>query len=153
MSEEKVELPVEESSEQSLEEPQERPDLNAELQELGHQLTAATRAVLASPEAKDLRAQLQKGLESLEKTAGNLANQARETKVGQKVEASVAETSATVRERRILEIFADSVASALRSLNTALGQAVEKAEAHAEQTDKPKSAPQQIDIVESEEEE
>jgi hypothetical protein len=147
MSEEKMEQPVDERTEEAAEEKRPAANIGDELQELGHQLTAATKAVLASPEAKEMRAQLQRGMESLEKTVNQLAGQARETKVGQTVESSVNEAAATMKERRVLETVGETIGAALRAVNQALGQAVEKAETHAETT---RSAPQQIEVVDPE---
>jgi hypothetical protein len=151
MSEEKVEMPVEEQVEALAEEGAARPDIAAELQQLGQQLAAATKAVLEGPEAQEFKGQLQRGLESLEKSVNKLVAQARETPVGQKVESGVSEAAATMKERRVLETLAESVASALQTVNRSLGQAVEKAQTRAEEA-KAKSAPQQIEILEAEEE-
>jgi hypothetical protein len=143
MSEENmaVETPEEETKEEA---PQ--PDIAAELQEFGHQLAAATKAVFASPEAQEAKTQLQRGLDSLSKTVNQLADQARETKVGQKVESGVSEASATLKEKRVLETLADSVAGALQAVNKAMGQAVEKAEKRTE-TKSAKKGPKQIEVV------
>jgi hypothetical protein len=147
----KKELQVsEEKVEELLEEGAEAPDIASELQELGRQLAAATKAVLAGPEAQELKVQLRRGLESLEKSVNKVAAQARETTVGQKVESGVSGATATLKERRVLETMAESVATALRTVNKSLGQAVEKAQARAEEAEK--SAPQQIEIVGPEEE-
>ncbi len=151
MSEEKAEMPVEEQVEALAEEGAARPDIAAELHQLGQQLAAATKAVLEGPEAQELKGQLQRGLESLEKSVNKLVAQARETSVGQKVESGVSEAAATMKERRVLETLAESVASALQTVNRSLGQAVEKAQTRAEEA-KAKSAPQQIEILEAEEE-
>ncbi|MGD9100640.1 MAG: hypothetical protein PVF45_09190 [Anaerolineae bacterium] len=149
MSEENiaVETPEEETKEEA---PQ--PDIANELQEFGHQLAAATKAVLASPEAQEAKVQLQRGLDSLSKTVNQLADQARETKVGQKVESGVSEASATLKEKRVLETLADSVAGALQAVNKAMGQAVEKAEKRTE-AKAVKKGPQQIEVVETDMEE
>lgn len=160
MSEEKVETPLEEGAGTETEEQAgvlaesegAKPNIAHELQQLGHQLTTATRAVLESPEAQEVGSQLQRGLESLEKTVSQLVSQARETKVGKKVESSVSEAASTVKERGMLDTLAESVASALQTVNQTLGQAVEKAQARAEEAKVKKSAPQQIEIVASEEE-
>jgi hypothetical protein len=159
MSEEKVELPLEEEAATAAEEqavvPSEsegaKPDIAHELQELGHQLTNATKAVLESPEAQEVGAQLQRGLESLEKTVSQLVGQARETKVGKRVETSVSEAATTVKERGVLDTLAESVASALQTVNQTLGQAVEKAQARTEEAKAKRSAPQQIEVVADEE--
>lgn len=150
MSEEKttLETPVEEGTEAPFEEKKSQ-NIATELQEFGHQLAAATKAVMESPEAQEAKVQLQRGLESLGKTVNQLAAQARETKVGQKVESGVSEASATLKEKRVFETLSESVASALHTVNQTLGQAVEK----TEQRTKTKSAPRQIEIVEGEEEE
>jgi hypothetical protein len=154
MSEEQVthQTPEEGAEAPAEEQAVSKPDVAAELQELGQQLAAATKAVLESPEAQELRTQLQRGLESLEKSVNQLVGQARETKVGQRVESGVSEATSTVRERRMLETLAESVASALHTLNQSLGQAVEKAEARAEEAKTKRLPPQQIEVVEAEEE-
>lgn len=160
MSEERVETPLEEGSEAPAEEPAvasaesetPKPDIAKELQNLGHQLTTATSAVLESPEAQEVGAQLQRGLESLQKAVNQLVGQARETKVGRKVESGVSEATTSIKERGVLESLTESVASALQSVNQTLGQAAEKAQARAEEAKAKKSAPQQIEIVEGEEE-
>jgi len=148
MSEEKTELPVEEEAQAPTEEA--GPNVGDELQELGRHLTDATRAILESPEAKELGAQLQRGLESLQGAVNQLLGQARETKVGKTVEGGVSEAATSVKDRRVLETLGESVATALSTVNRSLGQAVEKVEARAKEAKKP--APQQIEIVEGEEE-
>jgi hypothetical protein len=152
MSEEKVEELVEEQAEAPGEESATSQDIASELQELGRQLAAATKAVMEGPEAQELKTQLQRGLESLGKSVNKVAAQARETTVGKKVESGVSGATATLRERRVLETMADSVATALRTVNESLGQAVEKAQVRAEEAKAKKAAPQQIEIVGSEEE-
>lgn len=148
MSEEKTELPVEEE----IQAPAEGagPNVGDELQELGRHLTDATRAILESPEAKEMGAQLQRGLESLQGAVNQLLGQARETKVGKTVESGVSEAATSVKDRRVLETLGESVATALNTVNRSLGQAVEKVEARAKEAEK--SAPQQIEIVAGEEE-
>ncbi len=150
MSEEKeqLETPVEEEMTKAPAE-EAKADIAGELQEFGHQLTAATKAVLASPEAQEAKTQLQKGLESLSKTVNQLADQARETKVGQKVEGGVSDASASLKEKRVFETLTESIGKALQTVNQTLGQAVEKTEKRTEA----KSTPQQIEVVGSEEEE
>lgn len=150
MSEEKVETTIEEQVEAVATEEAPKANIASELQELGRQLAAATKAVLEGPEAQELKVQLQHGLESLEKSVSKVATQARETPVGQKVESGVSEVASTVKERRMLESLADSVASALQTVNQSLGQAVEKAQTRAEEAKTKKSLPQQIEIVETE---
>ena len=156
MSEEKMEMSVEEEAQVEAKEPAKGEvtgtNIANELQELGHQLTAATKAVLEGPEAQQVGVQLQRGLESLQKAVNQLVTQARETKVGKKVESGVSEAATTVKERGMLESLAESVASALQTVNQALGQAVDKAQARAEETKAKKSAHQQIEVVEAEEE-
>jgi hypothetical protein len=157
MSEEQVtdQTPAEEVAEAPTEgQETPKPDVAAELQELGHQLAAATKAVLESPEAQEFKTQLQRGLESLEKSVNQLVGQARETKVGQKVESGVgkvesgvSEAASTVKERRMLETLAESVATALQTVNRSLGQAVEKAEVRAEEAKAKRLPPQQIAVV------
>jgi hypothetical protein len=110
-------------------------------------LTAATKAVLDSPEARELGAQLQHGLEALEKTVGQLVGQARETKIGQRMESSVGEAAASVKERGVLDTLVESVATALHTVNQNLSQAVEKAQSRAEEAKTKRSTPQQIEIV------
>jgi hypothetical protein len=124
-----------------------KPNIVNEFQELGRQLAAMTKAVLESPEAQDAATQVRKGLEALEKTVGQLATQARETKVGQKVEAGVSEVTATVKDKHVFETLSDTFAGALRTVNQALGQAVEKAEQRAQDR---RPAPQQIEVVQAE---
>jgi len=148
MSEEKTELPMEEDAQAPTEEA--RPNVGDELQDLGRHLTDATRAVLESPEAKELGAQLQRGLESLQSAVNQLLGQARETKVGKTVESGVSEAATSVKDRRVLETLGESVASALHTVNRSLGQAVEKVETRSKEAQKP--APQQIEIVAGEEE-
>ena len=152
MSEEKVEEQVEESveapSKVSVEEMVSKPEIGNELKELGHQLSAATKAVLESPEAQQFRTQLQQGLESLSKSIDKLSNQARETQVGKKVESGVTEAASTMKERRVLETLAESVATALQTVNQSLAREVEKVQSRAE---KAKSEPQKIEIVEDQE--
>jgi len=143
MDEEKLQVPAEEQK--PLEGEGAKSNIINEFQELGRHLAAMTKAVLESPEAQDAATQVRKGLESLEKTVSQLATQARETKVGQKVEAGMSEVTATVKERHVFETLGDTVAGALRTVNQTLGQAVEKAEQHAETK---RSAPQQIEVVE-----
>lgn len=152
MSEEKVETTVEEQVEAPAEEEAPKSDIASELQALGHQLAAATKAVLESPEAQEVGGQLRQGLESLQKSVNQLVTQARETKVGQKVEGGVSEATTSLKERRVLETLADSVTTALHAVNQTLGQAVEKAEQRAEKAKAKKAVPQQIEIVEAEEE-
>ena len=125
-----------------------KPNIANELQDLGRNLTAATKAVLESPEAREFGSQLQRGLTALDKSVHQLVDQARETPVGQKVEGGVSEATGAVKERHILETLAESVATALHTVNLALGQAVEKAQARAQEE---KSAPQQIEVVDDEE--
>lgn len=155
MSEENMDLPVTEETEASAEVSAEaqKPDIGRELQDLGRQLTAATKAVLESPEAQEAGVQLRRGLESLEKTMNQLASQARETKLGQKVETGVGDAAAGVRDRGVLDTVAETVATALQTLNQTLGQAVEKAQTRADEAKARQSAPQQIEIVDVEEEE
>lgn len=159
MSEEKVEMPLEEGAETVIEEqavvPAEsegaKPNIAHELQELGKQLTTATKAVLESPEAQDVGAQLQRGLESLEKAVSQLVGQARETKVGKKMESSVSEAATTVKDRGMLDTLAESVAGALQTVNQTLGQTVEKAQTRTKEAKAKRSAPQQIEVVATEE--
>ena len=157
MSEEKVEVPLTEEAGASLEAPVEKqtakPDMGHELQELGRQLTAATKAVLESPEAKEVGVQLHRGLESLEKTMNQLVSQVRETKIGQKVESGVGDAAATAKDRGVLDTLAGTVATALQTVNQTLGQAVGKAQTRTEEAKAKQSAPQQIEIVDVEEEE
>jgi hypothetical protein len=154
MSEERADKPMEEEAETPSQEPmpEEEPQarIEDELQEFGRQLTNATRAILESPEAKELGTQLQRGLDSLGKTVDRLADQARETKVGQRVDRGVNEAAEAVRERRVAETAADALANALRAMNRALGQVAERAERHTQEA---KSAPKQIEIMPEEEEE
>jgi hypothetical protein len=153
MSEEKIETMIEEQVEAAAADEATKPDIAAELQELGRQLAAATKAVLEGPEAQELKTQLQHGLESLQKSVDKVATQARETPVGQKVESGVSEVTSTVKERRMLESLAESVAGALQTVNQSLGQAVEKAQTRADEAKTKKALPQQIEIVETEDEE
>jgi hypothetical protein len=151
MSEEKeqLETPVEEeATEAPAKEGAPQPDIAGELQEFGHQLTAAAKAVLGSPEAQEAKTQLQKGLDSLSKTINQLSDHARETKIGQKVESGVSEASASLKEKGVFETLADSIGKALHTVNQTLGQAVEK----TEERTKAKTAPQQIEVVVDEEE-
>jgi hypothetical protein len=151
MSEEKeqLETPVEEKvTEAPAEEEAPKTDIAGELQEFGHQLAAATKAVLASPEAQEAKTQLQKGLDSLSKTINQLADHARETKIGQKVESGVSDASSSLKEKRVFETLADSVGKALHTVNQTIGQAVEK----TEERTKAKATPQQIEVVVDEEE-
>ena len=152
MSEEKIEGQVEEQvealGEVLAEETAPKAEIGNELKELGHQLSVATKAVLESPEAQQFKAQLQQGLESLSKSIDKLANQARETEVGKKVESGVTEAASTMKERRVLETLAESVASALQTVNQSLAREVEKVQSRAAEA---KSAPQQIDVVEAQE--
>ncbi len=148
MSEEKVEGQVQEPVEASGEEVAPKAEIGNELKELGHQLSAATKAVLESPEAQQFKTQLQQGLESLSKSIDKLADQARETQVGKKVESGVTEAASTMKERRVLETLAESVATALHTVNQSLAREVEKVQARAE---KAQSGPQQIEIVEDQE--
>jgi hypothetical protein len=145
MSEEKeqLETPVEEEMTEAS-----TADIAGELQEFGHQLAAATKALFASPEAQEAKAQLQKGLESLGKTVNQLSDHARETKVGQKVESGVSDASASLKEKRVFETLAETITKALNTVNQTLGQAVEKTEKRTEA----KAAPQQIEVVVDEEE-
>lgn len=152
MSEEQVGMSVEEEGEVPAEDKQPKPDISGELQELGRQLSAATRAVLESPEAQEVGAQMQHGLESLEKTVGQLVSQARETKVGKRVESTVSEAAGTVKERGVIETLTESVSTALRTVNQALAQAVEKAEARTKERKEQRTSPQQIEVVQAEEE-
>ncbi len=153
MSEEKeqLETPVEEAVTEAPAEEADAPkaDIAGELQEFGHQLAAATKAVFSSPEAQEAKSQLQRGLESLSKTVNQLSDQARETKVGQKVESGVSDASAGLKEKRVFETLAETISSALQTVNQTLGQAVEK----TEQRTKTKTEPQQIEVVVDEEEE
>lgn len=157
MSEEKVEMPVEEQGAEQVEAPAEteetKSNVASELQELGRQLTAATKAALESPEAQELGAQLHRGLESLGKTVNQLVVQVRESKIGQTVEGGVSDAATSVKDRRIFETLAESVTTALSTVNQALGQAVEKAQVRAEEAKMKRSAPQQIAVVGAGEEE
>jgi hypothetical protein len=149
MTEEKT--PLETPVEEPVEAPAEgmaKPDIAAELQDLGHQLTAATKAVLESPEAQRFKSQMQQGLESLSKSVDQLAKQARETQVGQKVESGVGEAAATLKERRVLETLAESVASALQTVNQSLAKEVEKAHKRTEEAQAKKAEPPQIEAGE-----
>ena len=103
MSEEHIQTPAEEPGPATEQGVAATSDVAKELQELGRQLTAATKAVLDSPEARELGVQFQHGLEALEKTVGQLVGQARETKIGQRVESSVGEAATTVKERGVLD--------------------------------------------------
>ena len=150
MSEEHIQMPAEEPVPLPEKGEAAKSDVAKELQELGRQLTAATKAVLDSPEARELGTQLQHGLEALEKTVGQLVGQARETKIGQRVESSVGEAATTVKERGVLDTLVESVAGALHTVNQTLGQAVEKAQSRAEEAKTKRSTPQQIEIVTSE---
>jgi hypothetical protein len=156
-AEEQMEQPSEESVEEvaGAEAEDEKPKLNIaeELQQLGRNLTTGTKAVLDSPEAQEVNTQLHKGLESLEKTVGQLVKQARESAVGQKVESGVGDATAVVKERGLLETLADSFASALHTVNATLEQTVDKAQARAREEAEKKSAPQPIEVVGAEEEE
>lgn len=160
MSEEKVEMPVEEETQPEAEEPTAKPaegkalaeNIGDELQQLGRNLTAATRAMLESPEAQEVGVQLHKGLESLEKTVGQLVSQARESTVGQRVESGVSEATAAVKERGLLETLSESFTSALHTVNQTLEQAVDRAQARAEEAKTKKAkGPQQIEVLEAEE--
>ena len=156
MSEEKVDIPGTEDTEAPAEvsaEMRAKPDIGRELQELGRQLTEATKAVLESPEAQEVGVQLRRGLESLEKTMNQLASQTRESKIGQKVESGVGDAAANVNDRGMLDTLAETVATALQTVNQTLGQAVGKAQTRAEEVKAGQSAPQQIEIVGVEEEE
>jgi hypothetical protein len=152
MSEEKVEMPAEEPAVEPAESRTSKGNIGNELQQLGRNLTAATKAVLESPEAHEVGGQLQKGLESLEKTVHQLAKQARETPVGQKVESGVSEAATTVKERGFLETLAESFAGALHTVNKTLEQAVDKAQTRAQQAAAKESEPQHIEVVGPEEE-
>jgi len=103
---------------------------------------------LESPEAQQFKTQLQQGLESLSKSIDKLAAQARETQVGKKVESGVSEAASTMKERRVLETLAESVATALQTVNQSLAREVEKVQSRAE---KAKSGSQQIEAVEAQE--
>jgi hypothetical protein len=159
MSEGNVEMPVEEEVQEQGEESAEEPvegeatTLNVadELQHLGRNLAAATREAMESPEAQEFGSQLQRGLSSLEKSVHQVANQARDTKVGQKVETGVSEASTSVKERGLLESLAESVAHALHTVNQSLEQAVDKAHTRAEEAKAEKVGPQPIEVVEAEE--
>ena len=159
MSEEKLEMPLEEEAQTPAEEAEEpspeseaaKANIADELQQLGRNLSAATKAVLESPEAKEFSNQLQRGLRALDKSVHELAEQARDTTVGQKVETSVGDAATVVKERHVLETLTGTIATALHNVNEALGQAVEKAQARAEGSEKP-SGPQHIEVVEDEEE-
>jgi hypothetical protein len=159
MSEEQTEMPVEEEAQGAAEEaapeaPEEeatsaksKANIAEELQQLGRNLTAATKAVLESPEAQEVNTQLHKGLESLEKTVGQLSKQARETSVGKTVETGVSDATAAVKERGLFETLADSFATALHSVNQTLEQSVEKAQTRTEEEKKKRTAPQSIEVV------
>lgn len=173
MSEKKTDVPLEEeaqaTAEEQMEEPteelveevagaeaeDEKPKVNIadELQQLGRNLTAGTKTVLDSPEAQEVNTQLHKGLESLEKTVGQLVKQARESTVGQKVESGVGDATTVVKERGFLETLAGSFASALHTVNVTLEQAVDKAQTRAQEEAEERSAPQPIEVVGAEEEE
>jgi hypothetical protein len=156
MSEEQVEMPVEEdvqtTTEEAAGEEVTSANIGDELQNLGRNLAAATKAVFESPEAKELGAQLQHGLESLEKSVHQMMTHARESKVGRQVESGVSEAATTVKERGVLETLSESVSGALHTVNVSIEQAVEKAHARAEEAEAEKSGPQQIEVVEAEEE-
>jgi hypothetical protein len=159
MSEANVEMPVEEEGpelgEESVEEPVEGDATTAnvadELQILGRNLAAATRAALESPEAQEFGSQLQRGLSSLEKSVHQVADQARDTKVGQTVETGVSEAATSVKERGLLDSLAESVAHALHTVNQSLEQAVDKAHTRSEEAKAEKTGPQPIEIVDAEE--
>jgi hypothetical protein len=158
MSEEHVEMPVEEETQEAVEEPvaeaaeQKAPEPNVadELQNLGHNLASAARAALESPEAQEFSGQLQRGLEALEKSVHQVAAQARDTKVGKKVETGVSDAATTVKERGLLETLAESVASALHTVNQSLEHAVDKAQTRAQEAKTEKAGPQQIEVVKGE---
>jgi hypothetical protein len=158
MSEENVEMPVEEEiqAKEPAAAPAEgeavKPNIAAELQELGRQLVAATKAALESPEAQELGTQLQRGMEALGKQVNQVVAQARETKVAQDLETKVSEAATGIKERRVVETLGDSVGAALQTVNKTLGQAVEKAQTRAEEAKAKKPAPQQIEVVSEEEE-
>jgi len=160
MGEEKLEMPVQEEAQAPAEEvagapaESETPKANVadELHSFGRNLAAAAKAMLDSPEAKELSSQLQRGLEALDNSVHELANQARETQIGQKVESSVGDATTAVKDRHVLETLAGTFASALHTVNQTLGQAVEKAQARAEDSATKTSGPQQIEVVENEEE-
>ncbi len=159
MGEEQTEMPVEEEAQGTAEEAapeaeeeeatsaKPKANISEELQQLGRNLTAVTRAVLESPEAQEVNTQLHKGLDSLEKTVSQLSKQARETSVGKTVETSVSDASAAVKERGLIETLADTFATALHTMNQTLEQTVEKAQTRAEEEKKKKSAPQSIEVV------
>jgi hypothetical protein len=159
MSEEKLEMPLEEESQAPAEESEDtsaeseasKANVADELQQLGRNLAAATKAVLESPEAKEFASQLQRGLRALDKSVHELADQARDTTVGQKVETSVGDAATAVKDRHVLDTLAGTVAAALHTVNQTLGQAVEKAQSRTEGSEQP-SGPQQIEVVEDEEE-
>jgi hypothetical protein len=159
MSEDKLEMGGEGSDQAQAQEPAAvatdkapKADIADELQELGRQLTAATKAVLESPEAKEVGSQLQQGLESLEKAVGQMMGQVRESKVGKTVEGTVTDAAHTVQERGVLDTLAETVTSALVTVNRTLGEAVTKMEARAEKGSGKRQAPQQIEVVDAEDE-
>jgi hypothetical protein len=146
MSEEQVQPAAEEQvTEEAVEA---KKDVAAELQTLGQQLVAATRALLESPEAQELKGQFQQGLESLEKSVSKVVKETRETEVAKKVEGSVSEATAKAKERGMMDTVSDSLVTALHAVNTSLQQAVEKVETHnKEKASKAKaSAPQEIEV-------
>jgi len=87
-------------------------------------------------------------LESLSKSVDQLAKQARETQVGQKVESGVSEAATTLKERHVLETLAESIANALQTVNQSLAQGVEKAHKRAEEAKAKKAEPPQIEAGE-----
>lgn len=153
MSEEHVQPAAEEQvTEEAVEA---KKDVAAELQELGQHLVAATRALLESPEAQELKGQFQQGLESLEKSVSKVVKETRETEVAKKVEDSVSEATTKAKERGVMETVSDSLVTALHAVNSSLQQAVEKVETHnREKASKAKaSAPQEIEVKLEEEDE
>lgn len=152
MSEAKVEMAQEKEKVPAVE-GVEKHDIAAELQQLGRQLAAASKAMLESPEAQELKSQLQRGLDSLGKAVNKIATQARGTDVAQKVEGRVSDAAGSLKERRVVETLADSVASALKTVNQSLEQVVEKTQKRTEKAKTKKSEPQQIEIVAEEVEE
>jgi hypothetical protein len=159
MSEEQVEMPMEEGVEAPAEEhtveltesKEAQPNIADELHDLGRNLAAATKAALESPEAQELGTQFHRGLESLEKSVHQVVAQVRETRVGQQIEDGVSEATTVVRDRGLLETLSESIATALHTVNKTLEQAVEKAQARTEEAKAHKRAPQQIEVVKAEE--
>jgi hypothetical protein len=105
-------------------------DLSEEFRRLGQNLKQAAQAAWDSPDGQRLRGEINAGLQALEKGLSDAAVEVTKGETGQKIKTEVEDFSARVRSGQVETQLRHDLLSALRAVNSHLGQAAGKDQAN-----------------------